>query len=174
MSNWQVELLIDVNMRTELISTSRLKTFKKFYKVFFISINIIGLGIAIPLIIKSGMYVFLLQLPVLWFFTFKALKNSKKLKTISYDDSSVYYEKDGYEVQIPFEEIKNIELYEGWAINLYRPAQDGDRIMFLPSIWYPFNFRKKDAEIDKLRDKIDQFKRSMPMRNLDGLSSHHI
>ena len=113
-------------------------------------------------------------LPLIWYSSVKAVREAKKYRTIYYDDSSVYYEKDGYEVQIPFEDIKSIELYQGWSMNLYRPTQDGDRIMFLPSLWYPFNFRRKDAEIEKLRVKIDQHKRSMPERNLEGLSSHHI
>lgn len=139
-----------------------------------IALNIIGLGVAIPLLIKGKTYVFLLQLPVLWFFTFKAFKHSKKLKTVSYDDSSVYYEKDGYEVQVPFEDIKSIELDQGWAINLYRPTQDGDRIMFTPSVWYPFNFKKKDAEINVLRDKIDDYKRRLGTQYNEQLPSRSI
>ena len=167
--------MIDLNMRTALISTSRLKTFKVFYYIFFIFINILGLSIALPLIIRGGNYYLLMYLPIIWYFSARAFLETKKLKTISYDDSSVYYEKDGYEVQIPFEDIKNIELYQGWAINLYRPTQDGDRILFTPSVWYPFNFRKKEAEINVLRDKIDEYKRQLgshydeqlPSRNID-------
>ena len=161
-------------MRTELISTSRLKTFKKFYFVFLISINILGLIISIPLIIQGDRYYLLLYLPIIWFFSARALLETKKLKTISYDDSSIYYKKDGYEVQIPFEDIKSIELYNGWRINLYRPTQDGDRILFMPSVWYPFNFRKKDAEINELRDKIDNYKRHSNRGNTDQLSSYSI
>ena len=161
-------------MRTELISTSRLKKFKKFYNIIIISINILGLGISLPLIIQGENYILLLYLPVIWYFSFNAAQQSKKLKTISFDDSSVYYEKDGYEVQIPFEDIKSIELYKGWSINLYRPTQDGDQIFFQPSVWYPLNFRKKDAEIDKLRDKIDQYMRTLPERNFAGLPSYNI
>lgn len=132
------------------------------------------MGIAVPLIIRNESYVQLLYLPILWFFSWRALQDSKKLKTISYDDSSVYYEKDDYEVQIPFEDIKNIELNQGWAINLYRPTQDGDCIKFIPSVWYPFNFRKKEVAINKLRDKIDQYKRTLPEKNIEGLPSYKI
>ena len=161
-------------MRTELISTSRLKTYKKFYRIFIIALNVIGLGVAIPLAIGGKTYVLLMQIPVLWFFTYKALKHSKKLKTISYDDSSVYYQKDGYEVQLPFEEIKNIELDQGWAINLYRPTQDGDRISFMPSVWYPLNFKRKDAEINVLRDKIDDYKRRLGSQYAEPLPGRRI
>lgn len=162
-------------MRTELVSTSKLRV----YRILMLSLVILAsiAALAFPIVPFSESQRFsnyIVLLPLVWYFSFRAIREAKKYKTISYDDSSIYYEKDGYEVQIPFEDIKNIELYQGWAINLYRPTQDGDRIMFLPSLWYPLNFRKKDAEIDKLRDKIDQYKRSMPERNFEGLSSHHI
>jgi hypothetical protein len=161
-------------MRTTLVSTSKLKTFKTIYYVFIICGNMLSLGIIILLIIRNENYTQLLFLLMAWYLSFRALQDLKNMKTVSYDENSVYYEKDGYEVQIPFEDIKNIELYKGWGINLYRPTQDGDRIRFTPSAWYPFNFRKKEEEINKLRDKIDRYKRTLPERNLEGLPGYRI
>jgi hypothetical protein len=161
-------------MRTEFISTSRLKTYKKVYRIFIVSSNVVALGIAVPLIFQNGNYSSLLFLPGLWFLSWRALKEFKKLRTISYDASSIYYDKDGYEVQVPFEDIKNIELYRGWRINLYRPSQDGNSIMFTPSVWYPFNFIGKEKRINKLRDKIDEYKRTLPEANNAQMSSFQI
>jgi hypothetical protein len=59
------------------------------------------------------------------------------LQNISYDESSVYYEKDGFEVQIPIEDIKDIEIKTPagiFTINLYQPAQDGKEISFKMSL----------------------------------------
>jgi len=161
-------------MRTEFISTSRLKAYKQIYRIFIISSNVLTLGIAVPLIFQNENYGSLLFLPGLWYFSLKAWKDIKKLRTISYDASSIYYEKDGYEVQVPFEDIKNIELDRGWRINLYRPAQDGNSIMFTPSVWYPFNFIGKEKRINKLRDKIDEYKRTLPEANDAQLSSYRL
>ncbi len=99
------------------------------------------------------------------------------LKNISYDASSVYYEKEGFEVQIPFEDIKDIEiktLTGIYTINLYRPAQDGKEISFKMSLWYPLNFKKQDEIVNKLRDRIERYKRTLPEKNLAGLSSFSI
>jgi hypothetical protein len=159
-------------MRTTIVSTSKMKAFKNIYYVFIICGNMLFLGIILPLIIRQENYIQLLFLPILWYFSFRALQDLKNMKTVFYDESSVYYEKDGYEVQIPFEDIKNIELNKGWGINLYRPTQDGDRIRFTPSVWYPFNFRKKEEEINKLRDKIDRYKETLPEKNLEGLPGY--
>jgi hypothetical protein len=107
-----------------------------------------------------------------------AIRRILRLKNISYDESSVYYEKEGFEVQIPFEDIKNIEiktLTGVYSINLFRPSQDGTSIPFKLSLWYPLNFKKQDEKVNVLRDKIFNFKRQLgaqygeqlPSRNID-------
>ena len=141
---------------------------------FIIATNVIVLSITYYQIFENDKYYTLLLLLVIWYFSVKGWVQTRRLKTISYDDSAVYYEKDGYEVQIPFEDIKNIELDQGWSINLYRPAQDGDKILFMPSVFYPFNFRKREVEINKLRDKIDDYKRMLGSQYSEQLPSRNI
>ena len=117
-------------------------------------------------------------MPIVWIFIIiKSFKLLRSLKNISYNDSSIYYEKDGFEVQIPFEEVKNIEiktLTGIYTINLYRKSQDGDKISFRTSMWYPFNFKKQDEKVNALRDKIDRYKRTLAEKNFAGLSSYNI
>jgi len=119
----------------------------------------------------------LFMLPVWIIIGYKGISMLLSLKNISYDESAVYYEKDGFEVQIPFEDIKDIEiktLAGIYTINLYRPAQDGITIAFKMSLWYPLNFKKQDEKVNKLRDKIDRYKRTLPEQHFEGLPSYRI
>lgn len=164
-------------MRTTVVSTSKLKTSKILGIAITISLLIVILATSISQII-SGRIIEGITMPVVWIYVaVKSFSMISNLKSISYDDSSVYYQKDGFEVQIPFEDIKDIEiktLTGIYVINLYRPAQDGDKIWFKTSMKYPFNFKKKDAEVNVLRDKIERYKRSLPEKNYHQLSSYNI
>jgi hypothetical protein len=100
-----------------------------------------------------------------------------RIRSISFDSHSVYYNRKGYEVQIPFEDIKNIEIktISGiYQINLYEPAQDGDTILFKTSLWYPLNFRRKDAEVNTLRDKIAASKKMILETNQSELPGYRV
>jgi hypothetical protein len=114
----------------------------------------------------------------IWIFIlYKTLKLLWSLKTIAYDESSVYYEKDGFEVQIPFEKIRGIEIKSLtgiYIINLYQPGPDGKKIAFKMSLWYPLNFKNQDGKINALRDKIERYKRTLPANFGCELSSLNI
>ena len=98
-----------------------------------------------------------------------------KLKNVSYDDSSIYYSKERYEIPAPFEDILSIELQSvtGFcAIKLLNPSQGEKEIYFKASAWYPFNFQKKDEVVDELRQKINRYKRTLPEQNFSALPSY--
>jgi hypothetical protein len=104
-----------------------------------------------------------------------AVKLLLRLRNISYDESALYYGKEGFEVQILFEEIKDIEiktLTGIYIIKLHNPALDGKGIAFEMSLWYPLNFKTQDAKVNRLRDKIDDHKRKLRGRNHDQLGSY--
>lgn len=119
----------------------------------------------------------LIIVPVYIIWALRAIPAIVKIKNVSYDQSSLYYDKKGFEVQVPFEDIKDIEIktISGiYKINLFEPSQDGSIIMFKTSLWYPFNFKKKDEKVNELRDRIDRYKRTLPEKNLAGLPSYTI
>ena len=64
-----------------------------------------------------------------------------KLRNVSYDQSSVYFNKRNHEV---------------W---------DEKKIFFKASAWYPFNFQKKDHVVNEFWDRIDQYKKIFPEKN---------
>ena len=164
-------------MRTTLVSTSKLKTNKIIGVVFFTSLFLYLMGSSIMQLLQKQS-IGGITINVFWsFIIYKAIRMTLSLKNISYDDSSVFYEKDGFEVQVLFEDIKDIEiktLTGIYVINLYHQAPDGDKIWFKTSMKYPFNFKKKDAEVNVLRDKIERYKRTLPERHFTGLPSFRI
>jgi hypothetical protein len=115
--------------------------------------------------------------PVYVILAYKTIPAIIKIKNVSYDDSSVYYDRNGFEVQIPFEDIQDIELktISGiYKIKLFDPSQDGSFIMFKTSLWYPFNFRRQDEKVNELRNNIDKYKKTLPEKNFAGLPSFQI
>ena len=162
-------------MRTTIISTSKIKTYKIISLSIVSVITLLVVGGAFYRSIGFEEYNLLLIVPIYIMFAYKGIPAIVKIKNVSYDDSSVYYNKKDFEVQIPFEDIRDIEIktISGiYKINLYSPSQDGSSIMFKTSLWYPFNFNKQDEKVNELRALIDRYKRTLPEKNLAGLSSY--
>lgn len=164
-------------MKITIVSTSKIKTYK------IITLSIIGmiavsvLVFTVYTVIVQRMYYQLLNIPLYIVLVYKAVPAILKIKNVSYDDSSVYYDRKGYEVQIPFEDIKSVEIktISGiYKINLFDPTQDGSVILFKTSLWYPFNFRRQDEKVNVLRDNIDTYKRKIQERNMTELPSFKI
>lgn len=141
------------------------------------SILMLSAALVIRSLITMNDFYVSLNFIVYGFLMYKLVKHINKIKSISFDDSSLYYIKDDYEVLVPFEEIKDIEIksLDGvYEIKFYNPTQDGARIFFKTSLWYPLNFRKQDEMVNVLRDKIDRYKRTLPERNYTQLPSYHL
>ncbi len=164
-------------MRTTIISTSKIKTYKIIALTIVSAITLLMVGGALYRSIGFEEYNLLLMVPLYVMLAYKVIPTIIKIKNVSYDQSSVYYDKKGFEVQVPFEDIKDIEIktISGvYKIKLYSPSQDGSAIMFKTSLWYPFNFKKQDEKVNELRDRIDRYKRTLLENNLAGLPSYRI
>jgi hypothetical protein len=148
-------------MRTTIVSTSKLMTYKI---IVFIVIVIMIILVLISAYNASGI-IWRVYLTVFWgFMAFWAIRDVLRLKNVSYDQYSVYYDREDYEVQIPFNEIKSIDIMsiDGiYKINLFHPNQDGKAIRFKTSLWYPFNFKRQDEKVNELREKIALYKRNL-------------
>lgn len=164
-------------MRITIVSTSKLKASKTLGILFIIILFGLMIGTTIMQFINGQTTVGMVVTIVWGVILYKAARLMWSLKNISYDDSSVYYEKAGFEVQIPFEDIRNIEiktLTGIYTLNLYGKSQDGEKISFKTSMWYPFNFRKQDEKVNELRDRVDKYKRSFNSQHTEQLSSYQI
>ena len=164
-------------MRTTIVSTSKLKTYRIWSLIIVIGLLTSIIGFTLFRIIYQNIFFEGLS-TIVWIIIFyRAIHVILKIKSVSYDGSSVYYDKRGFEVQIPFEDIKGIEIktISGiYKINLFAPSQDGPSIMFKTSLWYPFNFKKQDEKVNELRDRIDRYKRTLTEKNFAGLTSYNI
>ncbi|WP_424960988.1 hypothetical protein [Ekhidna sp.] len=80
-----------------------------------------------------------------------------KIKEVSYDKESLYVREEGYDVQIPFHQVKDIEIVsmDGlYKFKLYHHDQFGNEVICKPSIWYPFNYKRIDAELNRIRSYV--------------------
>ena len=125
---------------------------------------------------KDGYYIFL-NVPIVILLFYNAIRHLKKIRSVSYDESAIYYVRNGYEVQVLFEKIKSIEIksLDGvYEMKFHTPTQDGKILFFKTSLSYPLNFQKKDAAVNVLRDKIDDYKRSAIIEHDDQLPSYSL
>lgn len=80
-----------------------------------------------------------------------------KIKEVAYDKENLYVKEGEYEIQIPFYEVKDIEILslDGlYKFKLYHHDQFGDEVICKPSLWYPFNYKKIDAELNRIRSLV--------------------
>jgi len=164
-------------MRTTIVSTSKIKTYKIISLTIVSLITLLVIGGSIYRWIVSGEFNLFFTVPMYIWLAYKTIPTIIKIKNVSYDQSSVYYGKKGYEVQVPFEDIKDIEIktISGiYKLNLYNLSQDGSSVLFKTSLWYPFNFKKQDEKVNELRDRIDRYKLALSEQNVDELQSIRI
>ncbi|MEQ9403780.1 MAG: hypothetical protein RIM99_09360 [Cyclobacteriaceae bacterium] len=84
-------------------------------------------------------------------------KYYKALKEISYDKENLYVHEKNYEIQIPYHQIKDVEIISLgglYKFHLYHTDQFGKEVICKPSIWYPLNYKKIDKELNRIRAMI--------------------
>lgn len=80
-----------------------------------------------------------------------------KIKEVSYDKENLYVKEEEYDVQIPFYQVKDIEIVsmDGlYKFKLYHHDQFGREVICKPSIWYPLNYKRIDAELNRIRSYV--------------------
>ncbi|MEM0939436.1 MAG: hypothetical protein AAF600_17790 [Bacteroidota bacterium] len=80
-----------------------------------------------------------------------------KIKEVSYDSKNLYVKEGDYEIQIPFYQVRDVEILslDGlYKFRLYHHDQFGNEVICKPSLWYPLNFKKIDKELNWIRSLI--------------------
>ncbi len=131
----------------------------KIYKVTTVVLMILG-GIAYLFLGANIAGIWgVLMYGVFVFFIVKKFFNEthSKIKEVSYDKENLYVKVEGYDVQIPFHQVKDIEIVsmDGlYKFKLYHHDQFGNEVICKPSIWYPFNHKRIDAELNRIRSYV--------------------
>jgi hypothetical protein len=159
--------------RFQILSSSKLRTIRILALVFYGSIMALLLFFLIMEFSLNKKFFWPIYFVALYsVLIYKRMKRIFDLKYIEFDDYNIYCQLEGYEEQIPFYQIKSINLIDPSGIHeikLHDPSQVGERIFFKPSIWYPFNFKKVDNVIFKLKDLIDS-NRMQSLQQQENLS----
>lgn len=110
---------------------------------------------------ESGLGSLMILGPYIYFF-YVMIKGVFGIKYVEYDQANLYVSYNDYQIQIPFEEIKDVKLMsiDGvYKFILFKKGQLGKEVLCKPSIWYPFNYKKIDEQLDWIRYLIAKRKR---------------
>jgi hypothetical protein len=106
------------------------------------------------------------------------VKSLRQMKNIAYDRRNLYILENGQEEQIPFHEIKEVEIIslDGiYKFHFFDKNLHGGAVTCKTSMWYPLNYPKVDKELNRVRDLIRAARKEYYAQN-DGqkeLSSYH-
>jgi hypothetical protein len=92
------------------------------------------------------------------YFFFRLIKMTAKLHRVEFDSDFLYVLMKEQDLIIPLESIKSVEISTlggVYKINLYAAEQLGDVFYFKLSLFYPLNYKSKDALVNLLRRNID-------------------
>lgn len=87
------------------------------------------------------------------------IKDWQHLKDISYDSENLDITEKGREEQIPFHEIKDVEITSlngVYRFIFYNKELHGGWVSCKTSMWYPLNFPKVDKELNRVRSLINR------------------
>ncbi len=85
------------------------------------------------------------------------ISSIKQMKDLSYDDENLYIIENSVEEQIPFNEIKEVEIVSLngiYRFHFFDKSLHGGAVSCKTSMWYPFNFIKVDKELNRVRGLI--------------------
>lgn len=86
-------------------------------------------------------------------------RNFDRLKEIAYDSENLYVIENGREEQIPFYEIRDVEIVSLGGIYKFNFFDKGLHKGFITcktSMWYPLNYPKVDRELNRVRALINK------------------
>ncbi|MBN8653489.1 MAG: hypothetical protein J0L67_18820 [Cytophagales bacterium] len=84
---------------------------------------------------------------------------NRNVHQVEFDDDFLYVILKGQDIIIPLENIKDVDIKTlggVYEVELFQGEQLGKKFYFKPSLFYPFNFKKKDELVNVLRRNINR------------------
>lgn len=118
----------------------------------------------------SGVY-----FSLVWgYLIYRWVKAHWKVYRVEFDDEFLYVLQRGQDLLIPLENVKDIEMKTlggMWRVDLFYADVIGDHFYFKPSLFYPLNYKSKDALVNLLWKKIELAKGKKSFYQANALHS---
>ncbi len=91
------------------------------------------------------------------FFCYILFNRISLLKEVSYDSENLYVIENNQQEIIPLEAISTVELKSiggQWDLNFKPGYTNRNKLAFLPSLIYPFNYKKTEKMVNAFRKEI--------------------
>ena len=160
------------NEKITFISSRQLSVYRVWlWGLMSLAAGVIGFGIFQLFFVNRGGFGGIMLGFVSMFHLVRIFPN---IKVIEFDKEFLYVLEKDYDIVMPLENIKTIELKTlggFYRILLFDKIQSGHEIYFMPSLIYPLDFNKQDEKVNILRSyvwKAKQVTRSLPRNALNS------
>lgn len=161
--------------RTKSLSIGAIKA----YRIFLISLVTVLFGVYLFLMSRDGQTSSLILVGVycvfLGFQVPKFKKFLNQIREVSYDAENLYVKEKDQEVMIPLSGVKDIEIASLGGIykfNLYDKTIYDGAILCKTSLWYPFNHKKVDKELNRVRRMVRKAQSARNEKTSNALPSN--
>lgn len=148
------------NKRIKSLSTRYLGFYKNSVPVIIILVLAIFSYWGLKSIRENGNWFSIVQVIVWMILTVVAwYRANNKVHRVEFDDEFLYVIQKGQDILIPLENIKEVDIKSVggvYEVELFNAEQLGKTFYFKPSLLYPFNYKKKDALVNILRNNINK------------------
>lgn len=151
------------NMIT-LISKKQLQQQRRLLQIFIITFILMVVIMLVGIVFEES-YMLFFTLPICIVLPVQFFKDLKRIKSIRYDEKTVYYSslKDEASLEVPLENIRSLSAGRfdfSFRINIMTPINDEKYICFkYPAIW-PLGKKIGNIKLHAFRDSIDACKKS--------------
>lgn len=115
---------------------------------------------------KNAIFYFIFQGSLYAYVLYRLIKMANRLQQVSFDERFLYVIDKAQELVIPLENIESVEIETlggVYKVNALHAEQFGKQFYFKPSLFYPLNYKKKDALVNNLRRQIQRAKNRKSM-----------
>ena len=138
--------------KISFLTPARVKAYKSWLLFIMVSL-VLGMAFSEYLAIRAG-HSFTPSLFMGCVFIYQAYRIFKGVKPAAFDRRFLYVTESGYEILVPVDNIKKVEIKNLggiYKVSFFDQIQSGTYLYFKPSLIYPLDFKKQDEKVNILR-----------------------